>query len=69
MTPGIVPLVRGRGPVLGVVQEESQIMFFRRVVGPRTAAAYVQVNLALVSRLEGDPAGADVLLSSALARL
>ena len=65
VTPGLVPLVRGRG----VVQEESQIMFFRRVVGPRTAAAYVSLNLALVSRLEGDPARADVLLGSALARL
>jgi predicted ATPase len=69
VTPGLVPLVRGRGSVLGVVQEESQIMFFRRVVGPRTAAAYVRLNLGLLSRLEGDPAGADVLLGSALARL
>jgi predicted ATPase len=69
VTPGLVPLLRGRGPVLGVVQEESQIMFFRRVVGPRTAAAYVRLNLGLVRRLEGDPAGADVLLGSALARL
>ena len=66
VTPGLVPLVRA---AVGVVQEESQIMFFRRVVGPRTAAAYVPLNLALVSRLEGDPAGADVLLGSALARL
>jgi predicted ATPase len=66
VTPGQVPLVRARGPVLGVVQEE---FMFGRVVGPPTAAAYVRINLALVARLEGDPGGADVLLGNALARL
>ena len=42
---------------------------FRRVVGPRAAGAYVQLNLALVARLAGDPAEADLLLGNALARM
>ena len=35
----------------------------------RRAAAYVRLNIALLTRLEGDPAGADVLLAAALAQL
>jgi predicted ATPase len=64
ITPGFVPLV----PVRDAVQEESQITF-RSVAEPSTAAAYVRLNIALLTRLDGDPAGADVLLAAALAQL
>lgn len=67
VTLGIVPFAARGGRVRLVVQEEAQITF--RGAGPRAAAAYVRLNLALLARLEDDPARAEVLLGDALARL
>ena len=64
---GFVPLVVPGRPVERAVQEDSQITFRR--VGPRAAVGYVRASLAIMARLEGDPAGADVLLGDALARM
>lgn len=67
VTLGIVPFAAHGGGTPRVVQDESQITFRR--AAPRTAAAYVRLNLALLARLEGEPARADVVLGDALARL
>ena len=56
----------GRAPSR-LVAEDSQVMF--RLVGPRAAAGYALVNLAVVVRLQGDLAAAEALLDDALTRL
>jgi predicted ATPase len=66
-TLGRVPVIVPGQPIRRVVQEDSPITF--RQVGPRAAGGYVLNSLAIVARLSGDEARADVLLGEAFARL
>jgi predicted ATPase/DNA-binding SARP family transcriptional activator len=69
--PGLLVVAPGFVPVRGTahaVQEESQLSF--RAAGGRLAAtAHVRMTLALVERLDGNAARADVVLGDALARV